>query len=216
MADSVVTRFAPRLAAAILAFSLLALAGRAHAQVWAETGDAGDLISTAQFTTGSGPLQFITGNLGSPTDVDVYCIHLQSVPPAGLPLVQLQCIVIQGPDVFLFDAAGNGVFTNTTCSSGAKTLLAPNTGLAAGTYYVAVAFYGNDPQSAGGPIWLPALLGQRAPDGPGAAGTLTGWAGAPVVQPNNPYQINLAFMQYCGAPVPTAQPTWGTLKSHYR
>jgi hypothetical protein len=209
----------PRLRALLLATlpaALLVLAAPAHAQVWTEAGDAGDLVGTAQATAGTGSLNTILGNLASPTDVDVYCIHLAAVPPANLPLVQLQCVVIGGPNVRLFDAAGNGVYMNETCQAGAKTLLAPNVSMPAGTYYVAVSYYGVDPQSAGGPIWLTGLPGQRAPDGPGAAGTLTGWSGTPLVQPINPYQLNLMFMQYCSAPTPTLHPTWGTLKSHYR
>ena len=187
-----------------------------HAQVWSEVGDAGDLVATAQGTTGLGSLTTITGSLASATDVDLYCIRLSAVPPAGLPLIQLQCVVQQGPNVWLFDAFGNGVFTSSGCSMGNKTILAPNVSLAAGTYYVAVSYSGVDPQSAAGAIWNPTGSGQRAPDGPGAAGTLTGWAGTPTVQPMNPYQITLTYMAYCQAPTPSLRPTWGRLKSFYR
>lgn len=187
----------------------------AHAQTWNEAGDAGDLVATAQSTAGSGPLQTINGSLASPTDVDLYCVHLVAVPPANLPLVQLQCVVLQGPNVRLFDAAGNGVLMNETCAGGNKTILAPNVSLAAGTYYVAVSYYGVDPQSAGGPIWLAGVPGQRAPDGPGAAGALTGWAGNANVQPLNPYTISLSFMGYCEAPTPALPRSWGALKAHY-
>ena len=78
----------------------------ARAQVWTETGDAGDLLSTAQSTLGTGALTAINGNLGSSTDVDLYCIRMTSVPPAGLPLLQLQCTVTNGPNVWLFDEIG--------------------------------------------------------------------------------------------------------------
>lgn len=200
---------------ATVLFALVA-APIVHAQVWNETGDAGDLVSTAQATLGTGPLTTINGNLASPTDVDLYCIRMPSVPPAGTPLIQLQCVVNNGPNVWLFDATGKGVFTNMTCASGSKTILAPNVSLAAGTYYVAVSFTGIDPQAAAGAIWLPALPGQRAPDGPGGAGSLTAWAGSPIVQPLNPYQIRLAAMSFCDAATPTAHSTWGALKTHYR
>lgn len=203
---------------AFVATALLALvsASGVRAQVWNETGDAGELVSTAQVTLGTGSLTTINGNLASPTDVDLYCIKMPSVPPAGLPLIQLQCLVISGPNVWLFNASGNGVLSNSTCSAGNKTILAPNVSLAAGTYYVAVSYGGIDPQSAAGAIWLSAPPSQRAPDGPGAAGTLTGWAGTPIVQPINPYQITLSFMTYCDAATPTAIPTWGLLKIRYR
>jgi hypothetical protein len=87
--------------------------------------------------------------------------------------------------------------------------------LAPGTYYVAVSYSGVDPFSAAGAIWLPALGGQRAPDGPGGAGTLTAWSGSPTVSPMNPYQIKLTFMQYCDAATAVTTSTWGSLKIRY-
>jgi hypothetical protein len=202
----------------LAAVSSLVLGGAsaARAQAWTETGDAGDLVATAQATLGTGSISSIAGNLASPTDVDVYCIQIPAVPPANLPLVQLQCVVVQGPNVWLFDATGKGVFSNSTCSGGAKTILAPNVSLAPGTYYLAVSFSGLDPQSSSGPIWLSAPPSYRAPDGPGGAGSLTGWAGTPVVQGINPYQVNLMFTSYCSAPTPALRSSWGTLKSVYR
>lgn len=201
----------------MLAAVLIALttATAARAQNWTETGDAGNTVPTAQTTVGTGPLTSIDGNLLSPTDVDLYCIRLTAVPPAGLPLVQLQCVVMNGPNVWLFDAAGNGVFTNSTCSFGSKTIVAPNVSLAPGVYFVGVSYTGMDPQSAGGAIWNTSVSGQHAPDGPGAPGPLTGWAGTPIVQPVNPYHINLNFMTYCDASTPSAHPSWGSLKIRY-
>src|SRR6267154_1030074 len=98
----------------LAALCLVAAATAARAQVWTEAGDAGDLIATAQHTVGTGSLTAINGNLASPTDVDLYCFHLSTVPPAGLPIVQLQCVGIQGRNFGLFDAACNGVFSNST------------------------------------------------------------------------------------------------------
>ncbi len=199
------------------AFALLMVSvSGARAQAWNETGDAGDLVPSAQSTVGTGALTQINGALASPTDVDLYCIRMPAVPPAGSPLIQLQCVVNQGPNVWMFDAAGNGVFVNETCQFGSKRILAPSVSLAAGTYYVAVSYYGYDAQSAGGTIWLSGTPGQRAPDGPGAAGTLIGWAGSPVVQQLNPYTIYLSAMTFCEAPVPTRGLSWGGLKVTYR
>ena len=215
------------LAAAVLTLST---GSTARAQVWNEVGDAGSLVQTAQVTVGSGPLLTILGNLASPTDVDVYCIHyeytppgaamgaraLSAGPPPGLPLIQLQCAGTQDPNVWLFDAAGNGVLSGSTCAAGNKTIFTPAVPLTPGTYYVAVSYYGYDPQSALGPIWLPGGPTSRAPDGPGAPASLVGWAGTPILGPLSPYQLNLTYMSYCSAPVPTVRTTWGTLKSIYR
>jgi hypothetical protein len=199
----------------VTCLAALSIAPVAHAQTWNETGDAGDLVASAQSTVGSGALQTINGNLASATDVDLYCVHLTAVPPANLPIVQIVCASPTSPNVRLFDALGNGVLTNETCSGSVKTILAPNVSLAAGTYYIGVAYSGLNPQSAGGAIWLSPVPGQRVPDGPGAAGTLTGWSGSPNVQPINPYTINLDFMAYCEAPTPALPATWGALKVHY-
>jgi hypothetical protein len=65
-------------------------------------------------------------------------------------------------------------------------------------------------------MWLPALPGERTPDGPGAVGPLTNWAGTPVVQGPDPYSLTLSYTGYCEAPVETARGTWGTLKMLYR
>ena len=200
---------------ATLMFVMFAASG-ARAQVWNETGDAGDLLSTAQSTLGTGALTAINGNLASATDVDLYCIRMTSVPPAGLPLLQLQCTVTNGPNVWLFDATGNGVLTNQTCAAGNKTIVAPSVSLPAGTYYVAISYTGLDPQSAPGRMWIQQLPGQRAPDGPGAAQPLISWAGVPFVQPLNPYHLVLANMSYCDAAVPTLRSTWARIKTFYR
>lgn len=194
---------------------LLLAAAPAGAQVWVENGDAGPLIPTSQGTTGSGPLTTIQGTLASAGDVDLYCVKLSQVPPANAPLIQLQCVVNNGPNVWLFDNTGKGVLTHSTCSAGNKTILAPNVSLLPGTYYVGVSYTGMDPQSASGAIWNTAVTVQHAPDGPGACCTLNGWAGTPVVQPINPYTVTMQYMTYCDSPVPAPSPTWGRIRIRY-
>ena len=205
-----------RIILALTTLALLANAPRALAQTWNETGDAGDLIATAQVTIGTGPLQTIHGSLPLSDDVDLYCIQLTSVPPAGAPIVGLQCVVNQGPNIWLFDANGNGVVMNETCQGGLKQLLAPNGGMTLGTYYVGVSYYGRNATSPGGFIWIPGLPNQRTPDGPGAPGPLTSWTGIVTVNPLNPYTIQLGHFGYCSAATPTSRATWGAVKSYYR
>lgn len=202
--------------AALVLLSLAALAPVAGAQTWTEVGDAGNLIATAQATVGAGAITQITGSLPLSDDVDLYCVRLTSVPPAGTPIVQITCLAQQSPNVWLFDAAGNGVFTNETCAFGSKTLLAPSVSMTPGTYYVGVSYYNRNAISTGGNIWIPTLPGQRTPDGPGAALPLSGWAGIVVVNPPNPYTINLSGFAACSAATPALRPTWGHVKSYYR
>ena len=202
--------------AALVVLCLASTAPTAGAQTWSETGDAGNLIATAQTTLGAGAITQITGSLPLSDDVDLYCIQLTSVPPAGTPLVQLACAAQQSPNVWLFDAAGNGVFTNETCAFGSKTLLAPSVSMSPGTYYVGVSYYNRNAISGGGNIWIPGVPGQRTPDGPGAALPLLGWAGIVIMNPPNPYTINLIGFDACSAATPTLRSTWGLVKSYYR
>lgn len=202
--------------AALVLLGLAPLATTARAQTWSEVGDAGNLVATAQTTVGSGAITQITGSLPLSDDVDLYCVKLTSVPPAGTPLVQLACLGQQSPNVWLFDAAGNGVFTNETCAFGSKTLLAPSVSMAPGTYYVGVSYYNRNAISAGGNIWIPGVAGQRTPDGPGAALPLSGWAGIVIMNPPNPYTINLTGFAACDAATPSLRSTWGNVKSYYR
>jgi hypothetical protein len=203
---------------ALATLALLAIASSAFAQTWNETGDAGDLVATAQVTNGIGPLQTINGSLPLSDDVDLYCIQLTAVPPGGLPIIGLQCVLNQGPNIWLFDANGNGVVMNETCQGGLKQLLAPNGGMTPGNYYVGVSYYGRNATSAGGFMWNPGVVGQHTPDGPGAPGPLTSWTGVVTMNPLNPYTITLNqnYFGYCSAATPTRNPTWGGLKSYYR
>ncbi len=197
----------------ILAAALLvAGAARAASSVWNESGDAGPLPASAQTTIGSGSLTAINGNLNSASDVDMYCIRV--ITPGSL-FVELQCTLTLGPDLWMFDASGKGVDANTTCIGGGKIVLGTYVP-SPGTYYVAVAFDGVDPWSAGGPIWVHANTGERAPDGPGAAGVVTSWQGTGSVQPLNPYTIFLSATGFCDASVPATTPAWGRVKVLYR
>jgi hypothetical protein len=202
--------------AALALLATFAFMSTAHAQTWSETGDAGNLIATAQTTLGAGAIMQITGTLPLSDDVDLYCIKLTSVQPAGTPFVQLGCFGNQSPNIWLFDAAGNGVFTNETCAFGNKTLLAPSVSLLPGTYYVGVSYYNRNAVSAGGNIWIPGVPGQRTPDGPGASGPLVGWLGIVIMNPPNAYTINLIGFGACSGATPVARSNWGSVKSYYR
>jgi len=210
--------FVPRRPLALLLATSFTLAVPllAHAQVWNESPDAGSLVSTAQITVGSGSLAQINGNLDTPDDVDLFCIDLTSSPPSGAALLQLLCVAISGPNLYLFDSNGYGVYETSLCSGGGKTIAQPSAPLPAGLYYVGVSYSGIEPQSAGGAIWSTSTILQHAPDGPGAAQPLLGWSGTPNVQPINPYQIGLQGFSYCSGVTPTTKSTWGTLKTHYR
>jgi hypothetical protein len=198
---------------AVVLFGLVTATG-VRAQVWNEVVDAGDLPATAQVTVGTGPLTVIQGSLNSPTDVDMYCVNVTD--PGGF-FACLQCFVNQGPNLWIFNATGNGVAANTLCQAGCKQVTNAFV-TSAGTYYIAVAYDAIYPYSGSDIMWNPAYVPERAPDGPGAAGAVTSWAGTPNVQPPSSYQISFSGTAplYCTAPTPASSETWGRLKVFYR
>lgn len=210
----------PRRAAAVAALALVLLlaAAGALAQGWTESGDAGSLVSTAQVTVGSGAFTSIAGLLAAHNDVDVYCVQLTSVPPAGLPLVALNpCAMMADPSVYLFDANGFGLSANMTCSGGMKQVTAPPTSLAPGLYYVAVANYDWLPHSTGGDIFPMAFTGPLLPTGPGAGSPLNGWTGPLTVTGPTVYTltVNQNFLGFCEQATAEENTNWGSLKARY-
>jgi hypothetical protein len=195
---------------ALVAVTLMA--APASAQTWNESGDAGDLPASAQATTGVGPLTTINGSLASAQDVDMYCIRVVDPPTF---VARLQCVVIQGPDIWLFNSAGQGVSANFLCQAGDKRV-SGTFATTAGLYYVAVSYRGVAPDAAAGAIWLPGNTAEHAPDGSGAGGVVVGWSGTGNVQPLNPYRIVLTGAEFCDAATPARRSAWGTLKLLYR
>lgn len=202
----------------IAASALLVAAPAARAQTWAEAGDAGSLVSTAQVTTGTGGLSVITGTLSQHSDVDVYCVQLTAVPPAGLPIVSLNpCTMMSDPSVYLFSASGIGINANMTCAGGMKEVTTPNVSLTPGLYYVAVAHYDWMPGSVGGDIWQPAFTGPLLPNGTGAGSALDHWTGPMTFVPATNYTLtpHPGFIGFCELATAEEMLSWGALKATY-
>jgi hypothetical protein len=192
---------------------LLPTAARpASAATWAESGDAGQTLGTAQSTAGVGVLSSIQGTIQTDTDVDLYCIHITN---PGAFSATILCTVIADNDLWLFDASGIGREQDDGCQASAVFLSNAFVG-AAGTYYLGVSADNADAYSSGGNIWLsPFVSTPRAPDGPGGAQALIGWAGtshANVVS----YSIQLSGCGFCDAAVDASSDTWGAIKQLYR
>ena len=202
--------------AAVLCGLCLALSAptSVDAQIWTETGDAGDLVGTAQATGGVGALQQIFGSFAGPDDADMYCVRIDD--PLAFQ-AGIQCLAMVDPDIWLFDGSALGRTHHDTCSGG-QTAITGAFVPVAGTYYLAVAYGGRQAQSPAGAIWLTQVFAttERAPDGPGAPGPLVAWAGfaAPTSLVN--YQINLQGASFCDVPVTIDRETWGLVKSTYR
>jgi len=186
----------PRLPAFLASLATCCLTAAAGAQTWNEVGDAGQTLATANITTGSGPLTRINGTIGNAgQDADIYCIRITNRATFTASTVGQTTL---DTELFLFDSTGRGVAFNDDLPGGTVTQ-SRITGQfvpAAGLYYLAIAGYNYKPASASGNIWLDMpFAAERAPDGPGAAGVLTGWSGADTV--TGAYSIVLTGASFC-------------------
>jgi hypothetical protein len=177
--------------ACALALLLLAIPASAQGVTVTESGDAGSLPASAQTSTGVPTL--ITGALQSPGDEDVYRICLSG---GGSFSASTVGSALFDPQLFLFDASGRGVYANDDFVGLQSTLPAghPLTPTAAGTYYLAITSFNNDPLSSGGPIFgfdFPI----QAPDGPGGGSPVSGWTDQGF--DTGAYRITLTGTQAC-------------------
>jgi len=184
-----------------------------RAQSWFESDDAGELTSSAQSTIGAGSLARITGQLSDANDVDLFCIRI--LDPATF-VAELDCAVQSDPDIWLFSrTVANGVAHQTLCQSGHKRVTGAFVN-AEGMYYLAIACEGREAMGPNGVIWNTVLSStQRAPDGPGAPGPLTGWGGPGTSSPLMHYTIRLTGATFADAPATTDGVSWGRIKVLY-
>lgn len=145
------------------------LAGGASAVPFAENGDAGQLIGTAQSVPGG--TTSITGTIASSTDADLYRF--------GHPGGEFGATTVGQPgtlgdtQLFLFDAAGNGIIANDD-SGGLRSNLSLAS-LAAGTYLLGISGFNLDPSDGVSLIFPNTFSGQQVPN-PGV-GPLASWTG---------------------------------------
>lgn len=197
---------------AIGALALPLAGGAALGQVtWTEVGDAGNLPASAQVPLGVGSLDFIAGSIGSSTDADMYAILINDPAMFGARTVNTPG-TLSDTQLWLFDAAGNGIVFNDDSSTPAslRSAIGPayvgNSPLGTpapvysgpGIYYLAITGYNVDATSTGGLIWNNTpFASQRGPDGPGAPGPITGWTGTSVT---GTYTIELTGAKFIPAP----------------
>lgn len=167
------------------------VSSQTFAQVWNEQGDAGDLPTSAQVPIGQGALVSIRGTIGGPSDVDMYCIRIDANYQASL------CDNGFGADsqLLLFQRVnGRGVAViDDVCGRAARL---GNIQPPSGDYLIAIAGFNRDPINAGGSaIWLDQpFFTERAPDGPGATGSVAAWSG---IGDTGAYSIALSGVSYC-------------------
>ena len=161
----------------------------AGAQSWDETidggGDAGPL-PPGQITMGTGSLAFILGDLEQGEETaDLYCI---SVPdPASFTASYFNGADGESGQLWLFDAAGNGVAHACDDTSPYAVGITPGLVTATGNHFIAITRRGVQPVDVGGnPIFPTITSGQTGPNG--GVGPVAGWAG-PALDPPGSYRI---------------------------
>ncbi len=161
----------------LLLLALTVSTTASFAQVWTEVGDAAELVP-GQITTGVGPLTNIVGGIGTTTDRDLYCIYINDFQ-AFRASTTGQPGTLSDTQLFLFNANGIGVTHNDDDpAGGARSTITGTFVPGNGIYFIGITGYNGDPSSAAGLIWTNTPFNtERAPNGPGAAGALTGWGG---------------------------------------
>ena len=142
----------------------------------------------------------IDGSIATDTDQDLYRVCLEG---GG----SFSATTVGGTDLdtqlFLFDAAGLGVYGNDDSQATRQSTLPALhelTPTAPGIYLLAITPYNRDPGSAAGAIF--GSGGVLAPTGPGAGQPLSGWSGR-IGVPGD-YRISLTGTAACAPPDTTA------------
>jgi hypothetical protein len=169
-----------------------------------EDGDAGDLPATAQDLGAATDLGSITGEITTGTDRDMFRICLSGGGSFSASTVGGSAVDTK---LFLFDATGRGVYANDDSQATRQSTLPANdplTPTAAGSYYLAIASFDQDPTAPSGKIFPD----QASLTGPNPAGgglePITGWAGR--AGTFGAYTITLTGVVPCNVP-DTTDPT---------
>jgi hypothetical protein len=132
---------------------------------WAESGDAGDLLPTAQVTLGVDPLTSISGTIFTSQDKDIYRIKI--IDPATFSASVIAGGTLTDSQLFLFDSGGLGVYANddVTAVDPLSELPAGHASgpSVAGIYYLAISGSDNDPTNAGAEIFTDDPTGVQIP-----------------------------------------------------
>lgn len=218
-----------RLTAAVF-LALAATATSTQAQTYAKVGTNQDsLPATAQITQGVGDLQEITGvftfttigterTVANVSNPDLFEIRIDGSTPFSATTIG-QVSNIFDTQLFLFDAAGKGVYANDNASDfTTKSLLDPTTTPAPGLYFLGIATYGAVPRSGSGATFdifdnpiddtsgSVSFTGLKGPKS-GATGPLTNWFLSGANVETGYYSIALTGASYASAPVPEASTT---------
>jgi hypothetical protein len=193
--------------------ALLLLVPAGYADMFAEVGDAGDLIGTANDATGVVPLTNITGTLTAPLTegggdlVDLYRILSLGGPFAAWTTEERGGGAGLGAgfvdsQLSLFDSAGMGVVGNDDDPDHAgsrRSYITAN--LDPGIYYLGISLWDIDPFSDDGEIFAGFVNVLNFPTPPGGDSPLSSWDGT-LITGGGSGTYNIALTGTGVAPVP--------------
>ncbi len=163
----------------LLGAALLSICSVSSAIVWAEVGDAPELLPGQATGPPVGTLTAITGSILDNFDGDLFAITINDFENFSAS-TDNAVGTLNDTQLFLFDAAGIGVTHSDDTAEGApgnfRSLLTAQFLTHNGLYYIGISAYDLDPQNLGLYIWEDEPFNvERAPDGPGAPGPLGNW-----------------------------------------
>ncbi|MBZ0171728.1 MAG: hypothetical protein K8E66_05055, partial [Phycisphaerales bacterium] len=182
------TRFG-RIGLCVVAALGVLLPGTASAQNWDELIDGGGdapALPPGQITLGTGPLLDIIGNLEQGEEsADMYCISVED--PDFFSATYMFAADAGSGQLWLFDAAGNGIAHASDTTSPYLTVISPALVTSTGNHFIAITRAGVQPiDGAGNPIFPTITSGETGPNA--GVGPVAGWVG-PAVDPPGPYRI---------------------------
>jgi hypothetical protein len=179
---------------AAVVLSLATVSGRA--QVFTETGDAGDTLATFATTGSSGALTEIDGTIFGGSDVDLFVISITDTSLFSASTVNATTTI--DTQLYLFTLSGTAVVGNddasalsfqSTIPAGSLSLLSP------GTYILAISLAGNNPINASSQLLFTGYGADTTAILTGATGvnptTLSGFDGFTYFDEAGSYSISL-------------------------
>ena len=203
-----------KIAVSVPLLTLALLANPAHAVDWTETGDAGQLVSTAQMPTGDeGRLRNIYGTISTNNDVDLFRIYISNPTTFSAGVSSTSGNLDSG--LILFNQGGYALYGNDDAMLGTRVSSLPaghlNGPQAPGWYNLAIFALGTPPVSGDGftpdhymfPNVSSPFTQILTATGPGGAAPLTGWAQLEdTVALNEEYRIRLSGVTVSPVPEP--------------
>jgi len=188
---ALLSRSLTALALAAMGFTTSALAGS-----YAEVGDAGQLVGTAQSTVGTGSLTDIFGSISNVHDVDLYLINITNFAAFSASTVNSGTDAFLDTQLFLLTTSGKAVCANDNVLGGFQSMLGVGScgsSLGNGQYLLGIGSGFYDAVDTNNVLLFVQNNGTETVRGPNSSFALAGYTETGTVfDPNfGPYDIQL-------------------------